>query len=130
MTLRPSSLGATLTEKDPRFFSVKRGDRTRVLGPENYRLQRTTNSSGFSPISMTSRKGWRDSGRFSAALKEATPLVLSPSATSRLSAQGRRRASQAGDFRYHLCFGGMMVYIAFRFQWVYGAAAVWPSLKC
>ena len=120
----PSSLAAVLTEKDPLFLSVNAGDRYRQLAKAilDYR---DTNANGIvtnfddlgkvpgvTPAVLNVMKSSFSQGPFAIRKTE----VVGP----KVGAELRRQAVLVTLY----ALGGMLVYIAFRFEWVYGAAAV------
>src|SRR5438309_7730404 len=120
----PSSLAAVLTEKDPLFLSVNAGDRYRQLAKAilDYR---DTNANGIvtnfddlgkvpgvTPAVLSVIKSSFSQGPFAIRKTE----VVGP----KVGAELRKQAVLVTLY----ALGGMLVYIAFRFEWVYGAAAV------
>jgi preprotein translocase subunit SecF len=120
----PASLAAVLTAKDPLFLSVNSGDRYQQLAKKLLAF-RDENANGI----LTN---FDDLSR----VASATPAVLSAlKASYSLGPFAIRKVEVVGpkvgaELRRQAIFvtlyalGGMLVYIAFRFEWVYGAAAV------
>jgi preprotein translocase subunit SecF len=120
----PSSLAALLAEKDPLGLSVNAGDRYRTLA-KNLLAYRDKDSNGvLTNIDELSRVDGATPGVIS-ALKEN--FALAPFAIRNAEIVG---AKVGGELRNQAirvtlyALAGMLVYIAFRFEWVYGAAAV------
>src|SRR5256714_10503016 len=121
-TLQP--LAAALTEKDPLVLSVNAADRYQQLARKllDYRDKNSngvlTNFDdlakvdGVPPAVLASVKNSYALGPFAIRNVE----VVGP----KVGAELRRQAI----FVTLYALGGMLVYIAFRFEWVYGAAAV------
>jgi len=120
----PASLAAVLTEKDPLFLSVNAGDRYQQLAKKllAFRDQNTngvlTNFDdlskvpGVTPAVLSAVKSSYTLGPFAIRNVE----VVGP----KVGAELRKQAIYVTLY----ALGGMLVYIAFRFEWVYGAAAV------
>jgi preprotein translocase subunit SecF len=120
----PSSLAATITEKDPLFLSVNAGDRYQQLARKllDYRDKNSngvltnfddlSKVDGVTPPVLAALKGSYALGPFAIRNVE----IVGP----KVGAELRKQAI----FVTLYALGGMLVYIAFRFQWVYGAAAV------
>jgi len=120
----PASLTTFLTEKDPLILTTNAGDRYTQLAKRilDYR-DKTANGvlTNFDDLSK---------------VEGATPAVLSAVKTSyslgpfairnveivgpKVGAELRKQAVYVTLY----ALGGMLLYIAFRFEWVYGAAAV------
>ncbi len=119
-----SSLAAVLTEKDPLVLSVNAADRYQQLARKllDYRDKNSngvlTNFDdlakvdGVTPAVLAAVKNSYALGPFAIRNVE----VVGP----KVGAELRRQAI----FVTLYALGGMLVYIAFRFEWVYGAAAV------
>jgi preprotein translocase subunit SecF len=121
----PSSLAAFLNQRDPLGLSTNAGDRysqlaTRIL---TYRDGNEANGvltnfdalakvAGVTPAVLSSIKDNYALGSFAIRNVE----IVGP----KVGAELRRQAI----FVTLYALGGMLVYIAFRFEWVYGAAAV------
>ena len=120
----PSSLAALLTEKDPLILSVNAGDRYQQLAKRllDYRdsnangiltnFDDLAKVSGVTPAVLSTLKSGYALGPFAIRSVE----VVGP----KVGAELRKQAIYVTLY----ALGGMLVYIAFRFEWVYGAAAV------
>jgi preprotein translocase subunit SecF len=120
----PSSLAAYLTQKDPLSLSAAAGDRYQQLARQilDYR-DKTLNGlvanfddlskvPGVTPAVLGSLKDGYGLGPFAIRNVE----IVGP----KVGAELRRQAV----FVTLYALGGMLLYIAFRFEWVFGAAAV------
>jgi preprotein translocase subunit SecF len=119
-----SSLAAVLTEKDPLLLSVNAGDRYQQLAKKllDYRDKNAngvlTNFDDLSKVDGVPPA-------VLAALKDS--YALGPFAIRNVEVVGPKVGAelrQQAIFVTLYALGGMLVYIAFRFEWVYGAAAV------
>jgi preprotein translocase subunit SecF len=120
----PSTLGAVLTEKDPLLLSVNAGDRYPQLAKKllDYRDKKANGVlTNFDDLSKVE-------GVNPAVLNALTgSYVLGPFAIRNVEIVGPK---VGGELRTQAvlvtlyALAGMLVYIAFRFEWVYGAAAV------
>jgi len=120
----PSTLGAVLTEKDPLLLSVNAGDRYPRLAKKllDYRDKKANGVlTNFDDLSKVE-------GVNPAVLNALTgSYVLGPFAIRNVEIVGPK---VGGELRTQAvlvtlyALAGMLVYIAFRFEWVYGAAAV------
>ncbi|PYT74557.1 MAG: protein translocase subunit SecF [Acidobacteria bacterium] len=120
----PASLAAVLTEKDPLFLRVNAGDRYQQLAKNilDYRNSDAngilTNSDdlskvpGVTPAVLNTIRSSFSLGPFTIRNIE----IVGP----KVGAELRKQAIYVTLY----ALGGMLVYIAFRFEWVYGAAAV------
>jgi preprotein translocase subunit SecF len=120
----PASLAALLTQKDPLLLSTNAGDRYEQLAKNilNYRdttaqgvltnFNALSNVSGVTPAVLTAIKDNYALGSFAIRGVE----IVGPKVGGEL----RRQAIYVTLY----ALGGMLVYIAFRFELVYGAAAV------
>jgi preprotein translocase subunit SecF len=120
----PSSLSSLLVQKDPLFLSVNAGDRYTQLAKKllDYRDKNAngvlTNFDELSKVDGVTPP-------ILASVKDA--CALGPFAIRNVEIVGPK---VGGELRTQAilvtlyALGGMLVYIAFRFQWVYGAAAV------
>jgi len=120
----PSTLAAYLTEKDPLHLSAGAGDRYQQLGRQilDYRdrslnglatnLDELGRVSGVTPAVLASLKDGYVLGPF--AIRNAEIVG------AKVGAELRRQAIWVTLY----ALGGMLLYIAFRFEWVFGAAAV------
>jgi preprotein translocase subunit SecF len=120
----PSSLAAVLTEKDPLNLSVNVADRYQLLAKKllDYRDKNAngvlTNLDDLSKVDGVTAP-------VLAALKDS--YALGPFAIRKVEVVGPKVGAelrQQAIFVTLYALGGMLVYIAFRFEWVYGAAAV------
>jgi preprotein translocase subunit SecF len=120
----PSSLAAYLTQKDPLNLAAAAGDKYQQLARQilDYR-DKTLNGlvsnlddlgkvSGVTPAVLASLKDGYALGPFAIRTVE----IVGP----KVGAELRRQAV----FVTLYALGGMLLYIAFRFEWVFGAAAV------
>jgi preprotein translocase subunit SecF len=120
----PSSLAAFLSEKDPLFLSVNAGDRYQQLAKKilDYRdkvasgvltnFDDLSKVDGVTPPVLAAIKNNYVLGPFAIRNVE----IVGPKVGAELRTQAILVTLYA--------LGGMLVYIAFRFEWVYGAAAV------
>jgi preprotein translocase subunit SecF len=120
----PSSLAALLTEKDPLLLSVNAGDRYQQLAKKllDYRDK---NSNGVLTNFADLSKVDGVTAPVLAALKDG--YALGPFAVRNVEIVGPKVGAELRKqaiFVTLYALGGMLVYIAFRFEWVYGAAAV------
>jgi len=120
----PSSLAAVLTEKDPLFLSVNAGNHYQQLA-KKLLDQRDKNANGVLTNFDDLSKVDGVTAPVLGAVKNSYALgpfairgveVVGP----KVGAELRRQAIYVTLY----ALGGMLVYIAFRFEWVYGAAAV------
>jgi len=120
----PSSLAAVLTEKDPLGLSVNAADRYQQLARKllDYRDKNAngvlTNFDYLSKVDGVT-------GPVLAAVKDS--YALGPFAIRDVEVVGPKVGAELRKqaiFVTLYALGGMLVYIAFRFEWVYGAAAV------
>ncbi len=123
-TATPSSLAAFLSEKDPLFLSVNAGDRYQQLAKKilDYR-DKVSNGvlTNFDDLS----KADGVTAPVLAAIKNN--YVLGPFAIRNVEIVGPKVGAELRNQAILVtlyALGGMLVYIAFRFEWVYGAAAV------
>ena len=120
----PSSLAAVLTEKDPLFLSVNAGNHYQQLA-KKLLDHRDKNANGVLTSFDDLSKVDGVTAPVLGAVKNSYALgpfairgveVVGP----KVGAELRRQAIYVTLY----ALGGMLVYIAFRFEWVYGAAAV------
>jgi preprotein translocase subunit SecF len=120
----PTSLAAVLAEKDPLNLSVNAGDRYPQLAKKllDYRDKNAngvlTNFDDLSKVDGVTTP-------VLAALKDS--YALGPFAIRKVEVVGPKVGAELRKqaiFVTLYALGGMLVYIAFRFEWVYGAAAV------
>ena len=123
-TATPSSLAAVLTEKDPLLLSVNAGDRYQQLAKKllEYRDKNgngvLTNFDDLSKVDGVTLA-------VLAALKDS--YALGPFAIRNVEIVGPKVGAELRSQAILVtlyALAGMLVYIAFRFEWVYGAAAV------
>jgi preprotein translocase subunit SecF len=119
-----SSLAAALSERDPLNLSVNGGDRYQQLARSILNYRDTTKNgvlssfddlssvTGVTPAVLSTLKSSYALGNFAIRNVE----IVGP----KVGAELRRQAIQVTLN----ALAGMLVYIAFRFEWVYGAAAV------
>jgi preprotein translocase subunit SecF len=119
-----SDLAAFLTQKDPLALGMNAGDRYNQLaqGLTDARdkdhggivtsFQDLANVGGVTPAALNTLSGGFSLGNFAIRNVE----IVGP----KVGAQLRNQAFWATIY----ALGGMLVYIAIRFEWVYGAAAV------
>jgi preprotein translocase subunit SecF len=120
----PSALATALTGKDPLFLSVNAGNRYQQLAKQilDYRdtnangiltnFDDLSKVSGVTPAVLNVIKSGYSLGPF--AIRDIR--IVGP----KVGAELRKQAV----FVTLYALGGMLVYIAIRFEWVYGAAAV------
>src|SRR6202047_3126118 len=120
----PASLTAFLTQRDPLLLSTNAGDRYSQLAKKilDYRdrdkngvltnFDDLSNVNGVTPAVIVALKDNYNLGAFAIRNVE----IVGPKVGSEL----RRQAILVTLY----ALAGMLVYIAFRFEWVYGAAAV------
>ena len=120
----PSSLTAFLAQRDPLLLSTNAGDRYSQLAKKilDYRdrnkngvltnFDELSNVNGVTPAVIAALKDNYSLGSFAIRNVE----IVGPKVGSEL----RRQAILVTLY----ALAGMLVYIAFRFEWVYGAAAV------
>ncbi|MFZ0785900.1 MAG: protein translocase subunit SecF [Candidatus Acidiferrales bacterium] len=123
-SITASALGAYLTQKDPLSLGVNAGDRYNQLaqrlvdardkdhGGVITNFDELKNVDGATPAVLSDLSGGFSLGEF--AVRDVE--IVGP----KVGAQLRHQAFWATMY----ALGGMLVYIAFRFEWVYGAAAV------
>jgi preprotein translocase subunit SecF len=119
-----SSLAAALNQKDPLFLSVNAGDRYQQLAKKllDYRdtvangtltnFDDLSKVAGVTPAVLSAVKSSFSLGPF--AIRDVA--IVGP----KVGAELRKQAVYVTLY----ALGGMLVYIALRFEWVYGAAAV------
>jgi preprotein translocase subunit SecF len=120
----PSLLAAALTQRDPLLLSVNAGDRYQQLAKRllDYRdksangvlgsFDELSKVDGVTPAVLSALKDSYALGPFAIRNVE----IVGP----KVGAELRKQAILVTLY----ALGGMLVYIAFRFEWVYGAAAV------
>jgi len=120
----PASLAGLLTEKDPLLLSANAGDRYQQLAKKllDYRDK---NANGVLTNFDDLSKADGVTAPVLAAVKSSYalgPFALRGGAIVGPKVGGELR--QQAIFVTLYALGGMLLYIAFRFEWVYGAAAV------
>src|SRR3989440_11388166 len=120
----PTSLAAFLTEKDPLILSVTAADRYQQIARKllDYRDK---NANGIVTNFDELSKVDGVTAPVLAAIKNN--YVLGPFAIRNVEIVGPKVGAELRKqaiFVTLYALGGMLVYIAFRFEWVYGAAAV------
>jgi preprotein translocase subunit SecF len=123
-SVTPSALADYLTQKDPLSLGVRAGDRYKQLaqalvdardrdhGGVITNFDELANVAGATPSVLSDLSSGFALGQF--AVRDVE--IVGP----KVGAQLRHQAFWATMY----ALGGMLVYIAFRFEWVYGAAAV------
>jgi len=119
-----ASLATVLTEKDPLLLSVNAGDRYQQLAKKllDYRDK---NSNGVITNFDQLSKVDGVTAPVLAAVKNS--YALGPFAIRNVEVVGPKVGAELRTQAIWVtlwALGGMLVYIAFRFEWVYGAAAV------
>ncbi len=120
----PASLAAVLTEKDPLLLSVNAGDRYQQLA-KKLLDDRDKNFNGVITNFDDLSKADGVTPRVLAAVKDS--YALGPFAIRNVEVVGPKVGAELRTQAILVtlyALGGMLVYIAFRFEWVYGAAAV------
>jgi preprotein translocase subunit SecF len=120
----PASLTKALTEKDPLQLSTNAGDRYQRLA-KTILSYRDTNKNGV----LTSLD---DFSNINGVSPQVVSFLKSNYALGSFAVRGVEIVGPkvGGELRKQAIYvtlyalGGMLVYIAFRFEWVYGAAAV------
>jgi preprotein translocase subunit SecF len=120
----PSTLAAVLTEKDPLILSVNAGDRYQQLAKKllDYRDK---NSNGVLTNFGDLSKVDGATAPVLSAIKDS--YALGPFAIRNVEIVGPKVGAELRSQAILVtlyALAGMLVYIAFRFEWVYGAAAV------
>jgi len=119
-----SSLAAFLSEKDPLFLSVNAGDRYQQLAKKNLDYRDKVSSGVLTSFDDLSKVDGVTPPVL-AAIKNN--YVLGPFAIRNVEIVGPKVGAELRSQAILVtlyALGGMLVYIAFRFEWVYGAAAV------
>jgi preprotein translocase subunit SecF len=123
-SVTPSTLAAFLSEKDPLFLSINAGDRYQQLVKKilDYR-DKVANGilTNFDDLSKVDGV----TAPVLAAIKNN--YALGPFAIRKVEIVGPKVGAELRSQAVLVtlyALGGMLVYIAFRFEWVYGAAAV------
>ena len=120
----PTTLAAVLAQKDPLFLTLNAGERYQQLAKKilNYRdtsangvltsFDEISHLDGVTPVVLSTLKEAYALGPFAIRNVE----IVGPKVGAELRTQAILVTLYA--------LGGMLVYIALRFEWVYGAAAV------
>jgi preprotein translocase subunit SecF len=119
-----TSLTALLTEKDPLFLSVNSGNRYQQLAKSLLAFRDGTANGVLTNFDDLSRVAGVTPAVLS-ALKSS--YTLGPFAIRKVEVVGPKVGAELRKQAIYVtlyALGGMLVYIAFRFEWVYGAAAV------
>jgi preprotein translocase subunit SecF len=120
----PATLAATLTQKDPLLLVTNAGDRYQLLAKKILNYRDTSANGVLTNIDLLSQVDGVTPALIS-SLKSS--YALGPFAIRNVEIVGPK---VGGELRQQAIWvtlyalGGMLVYIAFRFEWVYGAAAV------
>jgi preprotein translocase subunit SecF len=121
----PASLAAVLTEKDPLLLSVNAGDRYQQLAKKLLDYRDKNSNGVLTNFDELSKRIDGVTPAILAALKNS--YVLGPFTIRGAEVVGPKVGAELRKqaiFVTLYALGGMLVYIAFRFEWVYGAAAV------
>jgi preprotein translocase subunit SecF len=119
-----SSLAAYLTEKDPLFLSVNAGDRYQQLAKKNLDYRDKVANGVITNFDDLSKVDGVTAPVLTAIKNN---YVLGPFAIRNVEIVGPKVGAELRTQAVLVtlyALGGMLVYIAFRFEWVYGAAAV------
>jgi preprotein translocase subunit SecF len=122
-TATPAVVGEYLTRKDPLGLGIAVGDRYTQIAQQITSFRDTKrsgiikdfsdlNNSGAPPQAVTSLQG----GFYTGPFGEPTAEIVGP----KVGAELRRQAVYVTLY----ALAGMLVYIAIRFEWIYGVAAV------
>jgi len=120
----PSSLAAVLNEKDPLLLSVNAGDRYQQLAKKLLAYRDTAANGILTNFDDLSKVDGATPAVFSAV---KSSYALGPFAIRGVEVVGPKVGAELRTQAILVtlyALGGMLVYIAFRFEWVYGAAAV------
>jgi preprotein translocase subunit SecF len=120
----PASLAAALTEKDPLILSVNAADRYQQVA-KRLLDYRDKNSNGVLTNFDDLLRVDGITAPVLAAVKNS--YALGPFAIWKVEVVGPKVGAELRQQAIYVtlyALGGMLVYIAFRFEWVYGAAAV------
>ena len=120
----PSTLAAVFTEKDPLLLGVNAGDRYQQL-TKKLLDYRDKNANGVLTNFDDLSKVEGVTGPVLSAIKDN--YTLGPFAIRTVEIVGPKVGAELRSQAILVtlyALGGMLVYIAFRFEWVYGAAAV------
>jgi len=120
----PSSLSAFLSEKDPLFLSVNAGDRYQQLAKKTLDYRDKVSNGVLANFDDLSKV---DSVTTPVLAAIKNNYVLGPFAIRNVEIVGPKVGAELRNQAILVtlyALGGMLVYIAFRFEWVYGAAAV------
>src|SRR5271170_3005976 len=120
----PTALAVALTAKDPLNLSVGAGEKYQQLAKDLLAVRDKDKSgvvTSFNDLSQVSGAN----GAVIAALKDS--FSLAPFAIRNVEIVGPKVGAELRNQAIRVtlyALAGMLVYIAFRFEWVYGAAAV------
>ncbi len=121
----PSSLAAVLTEKDPLLLSVSAADRYQQLARKLLDYRDKNANGVLTNFDDLSKAGGGVPASVLAAVK--SNFALGPFAIRNIEIVGPKVGAELRNQAILVtlyALAGMLVYIAFRFEWVYGAAAV------
>jgi len=121
----PSSLAAVLTEKDPLLLSVNAADRYQQLSRKLLDYRDKNANGVLTNFDDLSKAGGGVPASVLAAVK--SNFALGPFAIRNIEIVGPKVGAELRNQAILVtlyALAGMLVYIAFRFEWVYGAAAV------
>jgi len=120
----PASLAALLTERDPLILTTNVGDRYQQLAKKllDYRDQAANGVlTNFDDLSKV------EGGTPAVVSAIKSSCTLGPFAIRNVEVVGPKVGAELRKQAVYVtlyALGGMLLYIAFRFEWVYGAAAV------
>jgi preprotein translocase subunit SecF len=120
----PSSLTALLTQRDPLLLSANAGDRYPQLAKKILDYRDRDRNGVLTRFDDLSKVDGATPAVLS-AVKDS--FILGPFAIRNVEIVGPKVGAELRHQAFWVtlyALGGMLVYIAFRFEWVYGAAAV------
>jgi preprotein translocase subunit SecF len=120
----PSSLAALLTQRDPLLLSANAGDRYPQLAKKILDYRDRDRNGVLTRFDDLSKVDGATPAVLS-AVKDS--FILGPFAIRNVEIVGPKVGAELRHQAFWVtlyALGGMLVYIAFRFEWVYGAAAV------
>jgi preprotein translocase subunit SecF len=120
----PTSLAALLTEKDPLILSANAGDRYQQLAKKLLDYRDKSSNGVLTNFDSLSKVDGVTAPVLSAVKDN---YALGPFAIRNVEIVGPKVGAELRQQAILVtlyALGGMLLYIAFRFQWVYGAAAV------
>jgi preprotein translocase subunit SecF len=120
----PTALADTLAQKDPLSLSVNAGDKYQQLAKSLLAVRDKDHGGVITNFDQLSGASGANSGVI-AALKDN--YILAPFAIRNVEIVGAKVGAELRNQAIRVtlyALAGMLVYIAFRFEWVYGAAAV------